>query len=420
MFEMSEAYIIDAVRTPRGTGKVGKGALAHMHPQHLAATVLKAIKERNNLDTAEVDDVIWSTSTQKGKQGGDLGRMAALDAGYDVKASGMTLDRFCGGGITAVNLAAAQIMSGMEDLVVAGGTEMMSLTATMAQEEMAAGIMPMGMGSGNGRLQKLHPQSHQGVCGDAIATMEGITREELDALGLESQRKAAQAIAEGRFDKSIVPVTDDDGNVVLAKDEYPRPQTTAEGLAQLKPAFTQLADVALDEEGNTARGLINQRYPDLAIEHVHHAGNSSGVVDGAAAVLLASKEYAEAHGMKPRARVVAMANVGDDPTLMLNAPVPAARKALEKAGLTVDDIDLWEINEAFAVVAEKFIRDLGLDRSKVNVNGGSIALGHPIGATGAILIGTLLDELERQDLKRGLVTMCAAGGMAPAIIIERV
>ena len=416
---MTEAFIIDAVRTPRGIGKVGKGALAHMHPQHLAATVLKALKDRNNLDTADVDDVIWSTSMQKGKQGGDLGRMAALDAGYEVTASGVTLDRFCGGGITAVNFAAAQIMSGMEDLVIAGGTEMMSLTATIMQDEMAAGLKLLGMGAGNKRLQQVHPQSHQGVCGDAIASMEGITREQLDNLGLVSQQRAAVAIAEGRFDKSIVPVLDDDGNVVLARDEYPRPQTTAEGLAQLKPAFTQIADLPVDEDGNTARSLINQKFPDLDIQHVHHAGNSSGVVDGAAAVLLASPAYSEKHGLKPRARIVATANIGDDPTLMLNAPVPAARKALAKAGLTKDDIDLWEINEAFAVVTEKFIRDLDLDRDKVNVNGGSIALGHPIGATGAILIGTVLDELERTGGRYGLVTMCAAGGMAPAIIIER-
>ena len=416
---MTEALIIDAVRTPRGTGKVGKGALAHMHPQHLAATVLKALKERNDLDTSEVDDIIWSTSSQKGKQGGDLGRMAALDAGYDVKASGVTLDRFCGGGISAVSLAAAQVMSGMEDLVIAGGTEMMSGTGALAQEERAAGLTMYGMGAGNARLQKVHPQSHQGVCGDAIATLEGITREDLDALGLRSQQRAAVAIAEGRFDKSLVPVLDDDGNVVLDKDEYPRPQTTAEGLAELKPAFTKIMDMPLDAEGNTARGLINQKYPELDIQPVHHAGTSSGVVDGAAAVLLASPAYAEKHGLTARGRVVATANVGDDPTLMLNAPVPAAKKVLAKAGLTKDDIDLWEINEAFAVVAEKFIRDLELDRDKVNVNGGSIALGHPIGATGAILIGTVLDELERTGGRYGLVTMCAAGGMAPAIVIER-
>ncbi|QKR99539.1 acetyl-CoA C-acyltransferase [Sphingomonas sp. CL5.1] len=417
---MPDAYIIDAVRTPRGIGKQGKGALAHLHPQHLAATVLKALKERNNLNTAEVDDIIWSTSSQRGKQGGDLGRMAALDAGYDIKASGTTLDRFCGGGITAVNFAAAQIMSGMEDLVIAGGTEMMSLTAAMAQEDMESGKPPLGMGSGNERLDLTHPQSHQGICGDAIASMEGITREQLDRAGLESQQKAAAAIAEGRFDKSIVPVVDDAGEVVLAKDEYPRPQTTAEGLASLKPSFTAIADMPLNAKGDTFRKQINRKYPDLEIQHFHHAGNSSGVVDGAAAVLLASKEYADKHGLKPRARIVAMANMGDDPTLMLNAPVPAAKKVLEKAGLRKEDIDLWEINEAFAVVSEKFIRDLELPRDKVNVNGGSIALGHPIGATGAILIGTVVDELERRNKRYGLVTMCAAGGMAPAIIVERV
>lgn len=416
---MAEALIIDAVRTPRGVGKPGKGALSHLHPQHLAATVLKAIAERNGLDTATVDDVIWSTSTQKGKQGGDLGRMAALDAGYDIRSSGLTLDRFCGGGITSVNLAAAQVMSGMEDCIVAGGTEMMSLTTSMAQEERAAGFPPMMMGSGNAHLQKIHPQSHQGVCGDAIASMEGISRADVDALGLESQQRAARAIAEGRFAKSVVPVLNEDGSVALDREEYPRPQTTAEGLAQLEPAFARLADLPQDERGTTFRKLINQKYPDLKIEHVHHAGNSSGVVDGAAAVLVTSRAYADRHGLKPRARILAMANMGDCPTLMLNAPVPAARKVLAKAGLGLDDIDLFEINEAFAVVAEKFIRDLRLDRDKVNVNGGAIALGHPIGATGSILIGTILDELERRDLKRGLVTMCAAGGMAPAIIIER-
>ncbi len=417
---MAEAYIIDAVRTPRGVGKVGKGALAHMHPQHLAATVLKAVAERNNLDTRDVDDVIWSTSTQKGKQGGDMGRMAALDAGYDVTSSGMTLDRFCGGGITSVNLAAAQVMSGMADLVVAGGTEMMSYTSSSMQEEMQAGLMPLGMGSGNARLRDVHPQSHQGVCGDAIATLEGFTREELDALALRSQRNAARAIEEGRFDKSTVPVSDDTGTVVLDREEFPRPQTTAEGLAALEPSFAKIADRPLDDKGTTFGGLIKQKYPDLEIEHFHHAGNSSGVVDGAAAVLLASKDYAQAHGMKPRARIVATANQGDDPTLMLNAPVPAAKKVLEKAGLTKDDIDVWEINEAFAVVAAKFIRDLDLPEDKVNVNGGAIALGHPIGATGSILIGTALDELERTGGRYGLITMCAAGGMAPAIVIERV
>lgn len=415
---MPEALIIDACRTPRGIGKVGKGALAEHHPQHLAATVLAAIAERNHLKTEEVDDVIWGTSSQRGKQGGDLGRMAALDAGFDTRASGVTLDRFCGSGITAVNLAAAQIMSGMEDLVVAGGTEMMSYTASSAPPPDPAN--PALMDSGNLRLRARHPQSHQGVCADAIATMEGISREALDELAYVSQQRADVAIKEGRFDRSLVPVYREDGTIALDREEFPRPQTTREGLAALKPSFEMMANVPLNNEGLTLAGLINRVYPDLKIQHFHHAGNSSGVVDGAAAVLLASPEYAAKNGLKARARVVAMANVGDSPTLMLNAPVPAAKKVLKKAGLTPDDIDLWEINEAFSVVAEKFIRDLKLDREKVNVNGGAMALGHPIGATGSILIGTIVDELERRDLKRGLVTMCAAGGMAPAIIVERV
>jgi acetyl-CoA C-acetyltransferase len=276
------------------------------------------------------------------------------------------------------------------------------------------------MDNGNLRLRARHPQSHQGVCADAVASLEGITRQDVDELGLESQKRAAAAIKSGHFDKSLVPVYHEDGSLALDREEYPRPQTTLEGLAGLKPAFTALADYPLDDKGTTYRNLILDKHPGLDINFMHHAGNSSGVVDGSAAILLASPTYAKAHGLKPRARVVAMANMGDSPTLMLNAPVPAARKVLAKAGLTIDDIDLFEINEAFAVVAEKFIRDLKLDRNKVNVNGGSIALGHPIGATGSILIGTVLDELERRDLKRGLVTMCAAGGMAPAIIIERV
>jgi len=412
---MTEAWIIDAARTPRGIGKVGKGALADIHPQQLAASVLAAIAERNNLNTAEVDDIIWGTSSQRGKQGGDLGRMAALDAGYDIKASGVTLDRFCGSGITSVNLGAAMIMSGMEDLVISGGTEMMSYTAASADRSGG----PMLMDSGNLRLRAKHPQSHQGICADAIATLEGISRQAVDELALVSQQRADAAIRGGHFNKSLVPVYKEDGSLALDHEEFPRPQTTLEGLNGLKASFEALAEVPIDEKGTTLAGLIRQVYPDLKINHVHHAGNSSGVVDGAGAVLMASPDYAKKHGLKPRARIVAMANMGDSPTLMLNAPVPAARKVLEKAGLTLEDIDLFEINEAFSVVAEKFIRDLKLDRDKVNVNGGAMALGHPIGATGSILIGTILDELERRDLKRGLVTMCAAGGMAPAIIIER-
>lgn len=415
---MGDAYIIDAVRTPRGIGKAGKGALSHLHPQHLAATVLGAIRDRNGLDTASVDDIIWSTSSQNGKQGGDLGRMSALAAGYDITASGTTLDRFCGGGITSVNLAAASIMSGMEDCVIAGGTEMMSYTAAFAAEQANAGLPPRLMGSGNAALDAIHPQSHQGICGDAIATKEGISREALDALALVSQQRAKRAIDEGRFAKSIVTVKNEDGSVALDHEEFPRPETTAEGLAALKPSFGQIADFDMGG-GFTFRNQINRVYGDLAIQHFHHAGNSSGVVDGAAAILLTSKEYADKNGLKPRGRIVAYANIGDCPTLMLNAPVPAAKKVLAKAGLTKDDIDVWEINEAFAVVAEKFIRDLELDREKVNINGGAMALGHPIGATGSILIGTALDELERSGGRYGLITMCAAGGMAPAIIIER-
>jgi acetyl-CoA C-acetyltransferase len=301
-------------------------------------------------------------------------------------------------------------MAGMEDLVVSGGCEMMSLPKK--------GLLPMG--ANNAHLQEIHPQSHQGVCADAIASMEGIPREALDALAAESQRRADVAIREGRFAKSLIPVLNLDGSVALDHEEYPRPQTTVESLSALPPSFPAVADYRHHEGAKTFRELINQKYPDLDIQHVHHAGNSSGVVDGAAAILWASDEYAKAHGLKARARVVATANMGDDPTLMLNAPVPAVRKVLARAGMTLDDIDLIEINEAFAVVAEKFQRDLDVDRDKVNVNGGAIALGHPIGATGAILIGTVLDELERRDLQVGLVTMCAGGGMAPAIIIERV
>jgi acetyl-CoA C-acetyltransferase len=409
---MKEAWIIDACRTPRGIGKFGRGALSGMHPQRLAATVLNALAERNSIDTGEVDDIIWGTSSQRGQQSGDLGRMAALDAGYDPRSSGVTLDRFCGSGITTVCLAAAAIMSGMEDLVIAGGTEMMSNYGQAGND-----INPF-LDSGNLHLRARYPQPHQGVCGDAIATLEGITREDVDRLAVESQERAARAVHAGAFDRSIVPVYHENGKLALAKDEYPRAGTTMEALSKLQPAFAELASRPLDELGTTYLGMLNQAYPNLEINHVHHAGNSSGVVDGAAALLLASPEYARKRGWKPRARIVAWANMGDSPVLMLNAPVPAARKVLKKADLQPADIDLFEINEAFAVVAEKFIRDLKLDRARVNVNGGSIALGHPIGATGAILIGTVLDELERWDLRRGLVTMCAAGGMAPAIVIQ--
>jgi acetyl-CoA C-acetyltransferase len=417
---VADAYIIDAVRTPRGIGKMGKGALSQMHPEHLSATVLAALRDRNNLNTAEVDDVIWGVSGAIGLQGGDIGRNAALDAGYDVKAGGVTLNRFCGSSITATNFAAAMIMAGAHDCAISGGMDMMSYVNYFGMKVHEAGLSSGGMGVGNPRLQAKHPQSNQGVCADAIAAQEGITREELEELGVESQRRAKVAMDEGRFDKSTIVVKDDDGNVILDHEEYPRPDTTKEGLAQLKPAFEMFLDMPSQKGGKTNRELINQVYPDIDIKPIHHVGISSGVVDGASGILLASKEYAEKQGWKPRARIVAMSEIGDCPTLMLNAPVPAAKKVLAKAGLTVDDIDVFEVNEAFAVVVEKFIRDLDLDRSKVNPNGGSIALGHPIAGTGAILIGTALDELERTGGRYGLITMCAAGGMAPAIIIERV
>jgi acetyl-CoA C-acetyltransferase len=414
---MADAYIIDACRTPRGIGKIGKGSLAHLHPQKLAATVLEALAERNNLNTEDVNDIIWGCNNQTGKQSADMGRMAALDAGYSIQASGVTLDRFCGSGITSVSLAAAQVMSGMEDLVIAGGTEMMSYTGSIKN---TGDSYPL-FDRGNLSLREKHPQSNQGICADAIATLEGIDRESLDNLAVVSQQRAERAIQEDRFAGSLVPVHNEDGTVALDREEFPRPGTSTESLAGLNAVFDQWRDMAVDDSGQTFGGLIEQVYPQLEEwDHVHHAGNSSGVVDGAAALLLASKDYMEKTGLKARARIVATANMGDCPTLMLNAPVPAAKKVLAKANLSKEDIDVWEINEAFAVVAEKFIRDLNLDREKVNINGGAMALGHPIAATGSILIGTALDELERSGGRYALITMCAGGGMAPAIIIERI
>ena len=410
---MPDALIIDACRTPRGIGKAGKGALADLHPQHLGAAVLRAIAARTGINTADVDDIIWGTSAQRGGQGGDIGRMSALDAGYDVKSGGVTLDRFCGSGITAVNLAAASIMSGMEELLVAGGTEMMSMPGRRGVDD-----GPLMMDSGNLRLRALHPQSHQGVCADAIATLEGISRADLDAAALQSQQRAAHAIQHRYFSNSLIPVYKQDGSLALDHEEYPRPQTTAEGLAELKPAFTKMADVPLDAQGNTYRSLILQKHPGLDINFVHHAGNSSGVVDGSAALLLASPNYAAKHGLKPRARIVAFANMGDSPTLMLNAPVPATRKVLAKAGLTVDDIDLFEINEAFAVQMLACLRRLGLSSEKTNVNGGAIALGHPLGMSGARIVATLLHAMKARGAKKGLATMCIGVGQGIAATFE--
>lgn len=409
---MPDVWIIDAARTPRAIGKPGRGAYGEIHPQHLLSSVLRTLAERNGLDTRDIDDVVIGCGTQFGKQGLCIGRMAALDAGYSPTAPAVTLDRFCGSGLTAVSIAAMGILSGAQNLVVAGGVESMSHGATLGP--------PKPMDSGNLELRKRYPQPHQGICADLIATLEGIGREELDALALESQVRADAAIREGRFDRSLVPVRRPGGGVALAREEFPRPHTTLDALAQLRPAFAGMLDQRVGEEGDeTFRDLVQQAYPEVEISHVHHAGNSSGVVDGAAALVLASSSYAEAQGWTPRARIRSVATAGDDPTLMLNAPGPATRKALRQAKMTIDDIDLFEINEAFAVVPLKYMRDFDLDAGIVNVNGGAIALGHPIGATGAILLGTLLDEMERRDASVGLVTMCAAGGMAPAAIIER-
>jgi len=412
---LQEVWIIDAVRTPRGIGRIGKGALADLHPQHLLATCLQAIEKRNDLNTAEVDDLIAGCSSQIGKQGLCIGRLSQLVAGWSPTSTGLTIDRFCGSSLTAVNLAAMGIGSGMQDCVVAGGVEMMSYTPTAPKMP-----GPPIVDGGNLRLREMYPTPAVGIAADLIATLEGFTREDVDRLGAESQRRAAHAIANGYFDRSLVPVYKDDGTVALDREEYPRPQTTFDSLSALKPAFREAYDMALDEEGLSFRKLVESRFPDVKINHIHHAGNSSGVVDGASAVLLASPEYARSQGWTPRARVRAMADMGDRPELILNAPVPAAKKALRKAGMDLKDIDLFEVNEAFAVVPLKFMRDLDVDPEIVNVNGGACALGHPIGATGAMLLGTLLDEMDRRDLKTGLVTMCAAGAMAPAIIVERV
>ena len=408
---MVEALIVDAVRTPRGLGKP-EGGLASLHPQHLLSQLLRALVERTGIDPAAIDDVIAGVNTQQGKQGLNLARMAALDADFPFTVPGFSLDRFCGSGLTALTLAAMGVQSGAQHMVVAGGVEQMSHTRTLPREFM--------LDSGNLELRRKIPQPHQGICADLIATLEGFERAELDALAYESQQRAARAMAEGRFDKSLVPVRGLDGEILLDREQYPRPGTTLETLAGLRPAFEVFFDREIAADGTTFGQLVRQVYPDTQIRYMHTAATSSGVVDGAAALLVTSAEYARAHDLKPRARIRAVATVGDDPTLMLNGPVPAARRALAQAGMALGDVDLFEVNEAFAVVPLKFMRDLDLDPATVNVNGGAMALGHPIGATGAILAGTLLHELERQDKTVGLVTMCAAGGLAPAVIIERV
>jgi acetyl-CoA C-acetyltransferase len=400
---MSEALIFDAVRTPRGKGK--RGALHSVKPVELAAGVLRALSERNSLDTSAVDDVVFGVVSPLGEQGGDIARTAVLAAGWDQRPAGVQLNRFCASGLESVNLAAAKVASGFEDLVVAGGVESMSR-------------VPMGS---DGGAWAIDPQTNfdlsfvpQGVSADLIATLEGFSRTDVDAWAARSHARAFEAQKDGRFERSVVPVVDQNGTVVLKEDETIRPESTVESLGRLKPSFQFHGDLGYDT-------VAIDRYPTVErISHVHTPGNSSQIVDGAAAMLIGSAATGKALGLTPRARIVSVAVVGTEPTIMLTGPAPSARKALDKAGLSVEDIDLFEVNEAFSSVVLKFLRDMDIPEDKVNVNGGAIALGHPLGATGCMILGTLLDELERRDLRRGLATLCVGGGMGIATIIERV
>jgi acetyl-CoA C-acetyltransferase len=411
---MSDAYILEAVRTPRGRGKAGKGALSNVHPQELLAQTLNRLVEKAGADPADVEDVITGCVSQAGEQGANISRNAVLAAGWPIEVTGTTVNRFCGSGLQAINFAAMGVMSGAQQLVVGGGVESMS--------RVPMGADRAGQDGENMTLRGKYFQVPQGISADLIANLEGFSREELDAFALESQRKAAIAQRECRFGRSLFPVKDPaTGAVLLEKDEHLRPDTTIEGLAALKPSFVELGATPVGPAGETLDQIALERYRQLSeIRHLHTAGNSSGIVDGAAAVLIGSGEYARAHGLKTRVRIRAMATVGSEPLIMLTAPTPASRKALEKAGMEVGDIDLWEINEAFATVPLQTIRNLGIDPERVNVNGGAIALGHPLGATGAILLGTAVDELERRDLNTALITLCIGGGQGIATIIERV
>lgn len=401
---MSEAYIIDAIRTPRGKGKKD-GSLHEVKPISLLTGLLNELQSRHQFDTSAVDDIVLGCVTPIGDQGADIAKTAAIAAGWDNDVAGVQINRFCASGLEAVNMAAQKVRSGWEDLVVAGGVESMSR-------------VPMGSDGGPWALDpETNLKSHfvpQGIGADLIATIDGYSRADVDAFATSSQKKAAAAQANGYFNKSIVPVKDKAGVTILAQDEFIKPSTTTEGLSKLNPSFAMMGQMGFD-------AIALQKYPEVgAIHHVHHAGNSSGIVDGAAVVLLASEKAVKEQGLKPRAKVLATALVGADPTIMLTGPAPAARKVLAKAGLTIDDIDLFEVNEAFAAVVMRFINELQVDPAKVNVNGGAIAMGHPLGATGAMILGTLLDELERQGKKRGLATLCVGGGMGIATIIELV
>ncbi len=402
---MTDAFILDAVRTPRGRGRID-GSLHPITPIQLAAQTLGALRDRHELDTARVEDVILGCVSPVGEQGANIARVAALVAGYDEGVPGKQLNRFCASGLEAVNTASATVMSGQSELLVAGGVESMS-RVTMGSDGGAWAIDPAVAWQ-----QYFVPQ---GISADLIATLEGFTRGDVDAYAVESQRRAAAAQQAGHFDRSVIPVKDVIGQVALARDEYLRPGTTIEDLAKLKPAFVQPG-----EEGGFDAVAI-QRYPQVEkIHHIHTAGNSSGIVDGAAAVLIGNRKIARKLGIKPRAKIRAFASIGSEPTIMLTGPAGASRKALKKARMAASDIDLWEINEAFASVALRFMRDMDITHDRVNVNGGAIALGHPLGATGAVILGTVLDELERRDLGTALVTLCVGAGMGTATIIERV
>ncbi len=403
---MSTAFILDAVRTPRGRGKAGKGALSGIHPQILLAQTLQAAASRSGIDPKDVEDVVIGCVSQAGEQGANIARNALLFAEWPEEVTGVTLNRFCGSGLQAVNFAAMGVMSGQQEVVIGGGVESMS--------RCPMGSDGAGLDGGNDLLREKVQQVPQGISADLIATLEGFSREELDRFALASQMKAEAARKDGRFRGSLVPVQDPrTGQVVLDEDEHPRPDTTLEGLASLAPAFLEL--------GAKLDSVALRRYPEVdSIRHVHTAGNSSGIVDGAAVVLLASDDYVKAHGLKPRARIRGAATFGAEPVIMLTAPAPASERALKKAGMKASDIDLWEINEAFAAIPLQTIRKLGIDPEKVNVNGGAIALGHPLGATGAMLLGTALDELERGNKATALVTLCIGGGMGVATVIERV
>ncbi len=407
-----DVYIYESVRTPRGRGKANKGALSGIHPQELLAQALNRLADKCGLDKSQVEDVTVGCVTQVKEQGACIARNAIIAAGWPDDVTGNTVNRFCGSGLQAVNFAAMGVASGFQDCTIGGGVESMSRVPMGSDGAMIDGL--------NLKMRERVAMVPQGISADLIATLDGYTRADVDAFAADSQRKAAIAIEENRFDKSLFPVLADDGSVALDRDEYPRPGTTVDTLSQLKPAFEQLGAAPMGPGGKTLDQVAVDRYPEAkAIQHVHTAGNSSGIVDGAAVVLVGSKEWGERAGLRPRARIRSMATAGAEPVIMLTAPAPASARALDKAGMKVSDIDLWEINEAFAVVPLQTIRKLGIDPERVNVNGGAIALGHPLGATGTMLLGTALDELERSNKSTALITLCIGGGMGIATVIER-